>query len=125
MTTQREGRQNSKSAQLGREKGLRMKLKTLPVTPGCQSKGFTRRLKTNKPHLNHSMKRQFLLGLNLHTALPQLRQITIEAASYLYQLSRLLIVSLASVQLHIHITEYLSYMPLSQTEKEIQMSCKV
>lgn len=54
------------------------------------------------------MKRQFLLGLNLHTTLPQLKQITIEAASYLYQLSRLLIVSLASVQLHIHITGYLS-----------------
>lgn len=56
---------------------------------------------TNKPTLNSSTKRQLLLGLSLYTALPQLRQITIEAASYLHQLSRLLI---ASLQLHVHIT---------------------
>lgn len=56
---------------------------------------------TNKPNLNSSTKRQLLLGLTLYTALRHLKQITIEAASYLYQLSKLLITSLASIQLHI------------------------
>lgn len=73
-TTQGEGRQNNISQHKWEGKrAAGESLKTLLVTPGCQSKGFTRRLVTNKPNLNSIMKRQFLLGLNLYTALPQLR----------------------------------------------------